>query len=472
MIILLSTMFVLTFGIFMWLITLRRVVPTNEVHIVQTGKATISYGNETKDNKGNVYYEFPSWIPYIGVTKTILPISVFDVTLTAYEAYDVGRLPFLVDIKAFFRISDSNKAAQRISTFEGTSGLKAQITDIVRGSVRSIMANSELENIMSERSVYGTKFTEMVKEQLSNWGVEAVKNIELMDVRDASNSDVIANIMAKKSSEIEMQSRTEVAINMRKAQEAEILAKQEIDLKQEEANQQVGLKQADVSREVGLAKQKTEQEIKEQAKITKEKEMEVLKVQEIRQAEIKKEASIVNADATKQVILRQAEAQKEKTILDAQAEKEQIELKAQADKTLVELKAEAELSMNLKEAEGIQAIGQAEAESKKAMELASVTAQTTLAEKIGSNESYQNYLLNLEKIKALAEVGIEQAKNLANADIKINAMSNDVPSGLNKVTDVFTPKGGLNLAGALENLVSSDLGKQVMDKVLNIKNFD
>lgn len=439
----------------MWVLTLRVVVPTNEVHIVQTGKATISYGNETKDNKGNVYYEFPSWIPYIGVTKTILPISVFDVTLTAYEAYDVGRLPFLVDIKAFFRISDSNKAAQRISTFEGQSGLRAQITDIVRGSVRSIMANSELENIMSERSVYGTKFTEMVKEQLANWGVEAVKNIELMDVRDASNSDVIANIMAKKSSEIEMQSRTEVAVNMRKAKEAEILAKQEVDLKQEEANQQVGMKQADVSREVGLAKQKAEQEIKEQAKITKEKEMEVLKVQEIRQAEIKKEASIVNADAAKAVILRQAEAQKEKTILDAQAEKEQIELKA-----------EAELQMNLKEAEGIQAKGQAEAESKKAMELASVTAQTTLAEKIGENESYQNYLINLEQIKALAEVGIEQAKNLANATIKINAMSNDVPAGLSKVTDVFTPKGGLNIAGALENLASSDLGKQVVNKLL------
>lgn len=445
----------LVIGIIAWLLTLRIVVPTNEVHIVQTGKATISYGNETKDNKGNVYYEFPSWIPYIGVTKTILPISVFDVTLTAYEAYDVGRLPFLVDIKAFFRISDSNKAAQRISTFEGPSGLKSQITDIVRGSVRSIMANSELENIMSERSVYGTKFTEMVKEQLANWGVEAVKNIELMDVRDASNSDVIANIMAKKSSEIEMQSRTEVALNMRKAKEAEIIAQQEVDLKREDANQKVGMKQADVSREVGLAKERAMQDIKEQAKITKEKEMDVLKVEEIRQAEIKKQASIVNADAAKEVIVREAEAQKERTILNAQATKEQIELKAEAD-----------LQMNLKDAEGIQAKGQAEAESKKAMELASVTAQTTLAEKIGENKEYQQYLINLEQIRALCEVGIEQAKNLSRAEIKINAMSNDVPSGLNKVSDVFTPKGGLNFAGALESLASSDLGKQVVNKLL------
>lgn len=34
-------------------IFLRRVVPTNEVHIVQTGKTTTSYG---KDQSANTYY--------------------------------------------------------------------------------------------------------------------------------------------------------------------------------------------------------------------------------------------------------------------------------------------------------------------------------------------------------------------------------------------------------------------------------
>ena len=83
----------------------------------------------------------------------------------------------MVDIKAFFRVNDSNVAAARISSF---AELKTQITDIVRDAVRSIMANAELEKIMGERAQYGEQFTKMVKEQLGNWGVVPVKNIELM----------------------------------------------------------------------------------------------------------------------------------------------------------------------------------------------------------------------------------------------------------------------------------------------------
>src|SRR5574344_738834 len=90
----------LIFLILVYLVSLRRVVPTHEVHIIQRAARTVSYGKDTKD--GNTYYEFPSWMPVLGVTKTILPISVFDLDLLDYDAYDKDRLPFLVDIKAFF----------------------------------------------------------------------------------------------------------------------------------------------------------------------------------------------------------------------------------------------------------------------------------------------------------------------------------------------------------------------------------
>lgn len=438
-----------------WVFSLRRVVPTNEVHIIQRGKETISYGKGSKENRGNVYYEFPACIPYIGVTRTTLPISVFDVTLVAYEAYDKGRLPFVVDVKAFFRISDSTTAAARISDF---SELKNQITDIVRGAVRSIMANAELEDIMGERAIYGSRFTEMVKEQLGNWGVEPVKNIELMDVRDAKDSEVIGNIMAKKSSEIEMQSRSEVAANMKKAREAEIQAAQDVDLKQEEANQQVGMKKATVQREVGLADERAKQAVKEQAKVTAEKEMEVQKVTQVKKAEIDKEANIILAEQNKEVAVKNAEAVKA-----------QVELRAEADKRQIELKAEAELSKGLKEAQAIEAKGKAEAEAKKQMELAPVNAQITLAKEIGENQGYQDYLVRLEQIKALCEVGIEQAKNLGNADIKINTMANTIPSGVSKVADVFSPQGGLNLAGMFETMAQSPIGQQVIEKVVGKK---
>lgn len=437
-----------------YILSLRVVVPTNEVHIVQRGNKTISYGKVTKDGEdninGNVYYRFPEWMPYIGVTQTSLPLSVFSIKLENYEAYDIDRLPFLVDIMAYFRVNDSNKAASRI---QNTVELKDQITNIVKGSVRSIMANSKLEAIMSERSTYGQQFTDAVRDQLKEWGVVAVKNIELMDVRDSRESQVIANIMAKKSSEIEMQSRTEVAMNNKKASEAEIEAQQAIKLKEEDAKREVGKRQADVAREVGIAKEKADQEIKEQAKITKEKEMEVIKIQRVRQSEIDKEANIIKAEEIKAVTIKNAEAQKE-----------QIELNAVAEKRQAELQAEAQLVLNLKEAEGIEAKGKAEAEAKKLMELAPVNAQIELAKEIGNNQGYQEYLVRLEQIKALCEVGIEQAKNLGKADIKINTMSNDVASGVNKVTDIFSPNGGLNLAGALETFSSSPIGKAVLDK--------
>lgn len=442
----------------LWVLSLRRIVPTNEVHIIQRGSETISFGKGSNESRGNVYYEFPSWIPKFGVTKTVLPVSVFDVSLTDYEAYDIGRLPFLVDIKAFFRVNDSNVAAARISSF---SELKTQITDIVRGAVRSIMANAELEKIMGERAQYGEQFTKMVKEQLGNWGVVPVKNIELMDVRDSRSSNVIANIMAKKSSEIEMQSRTEVAQNMKKAKEAEILAEQEVNLKQEDANQQVGMKKATVKQQVGLADEKAKQAVSEQAKVTAEKNMEVMKVNEIKKAEIERDANIIKAEQDKAVTVKNAEASKAK-----------IELSAEADKKQIELKAEADLAKGLKEAQAIEAKGKAEAEAKKQMELAPVNAQITLAKEIGENQGYQDYLVRLEQIKALCEVGIEQAKNLGKANIKINAMSNDVPGGVSKVTDIFSPNGGLNLAGALETFTQSPLGSKVVEKFLGKTSSD
>ena len=180
----------------------RRVVATNEVHIVQTSKSTTSYGKDTTN--GNSYYEFPSWIPIIGVTKIVLPVSVFSIKIDGYEAYDVGRLPFMVDITAFFRIKDSNLAAQRVINLKD---MELQLTDIIQGSIRSILASKQLEEILQQRSEFGLEFTTAVKEQLQNWGIEPVKNIELMDIRDSRDSKVIFNIMEKKKSEIEKESR-------------------------------------------------------------------------------------------------------------------------------------------------------------------------------------------------------------------------------------------------------------------------
>ena len=57
-----------------------------------------------------------------------LPLSVFDEDLKSYDAYDIGKVPFVVDVVAFFRIAYPSIAAKRIETLEE---LKCQLKSIL-----------------------------------------------------------------------------------------------------------------------------------------------------------------------------------------------------------------------------------------------------------------------------------------------------------------------------------------------------
>lgn len=425
-----------------WIFSLRRVVAPNEVHIVRQGKKTLIYGNVDQDevnkSSGNTYYEWPVWIPGLGVSVSKLPLSVFDMNLENYAGYDKDRVPFVVDIQAFFRISDYPLAASRINNFPE---LIDQLKGVLQGASRSLLANEYLETIMGERTEYGAKFTDSVKDQLSNWGVSPVKNIELMDVRDAVGEKVIDNIMRKKKSEIERDSRVTVAKNDQAAREAEISAKQSVDIREQEAAETVGKKKAEVSANVGIEQEKAAQKVKEEARTTKEKEMAVIEVEKTRNAEIEQKAKVIAAETAKQ----------EKEIA-ANAEKSQAVIKSEGERTAAENNAEA-----------IKSVGEAKADAEKKMQMASVEAQTALAKEIGENEGYQKYLVETRQIEANEKVGMEQAKNIQGADIKIIAGAGSVTEGIGKATDVMSPKGGFALGSMLESFASTPEGKALTD---------
>lgn len=405
----------------------RRVVSTNEVHIVQSSKATKSYGKDT--GNGNTYYELPAWIPIVGITKVVLPVSVFNLELKSYEAYDKGRLPFVVDIMAFFRISDSNLAASRVASFEE---LNEQLTAVVQGAARTILANNDIEEIMQGRSKFGEQFTNEVREQLAHWGVEAVKNIELMDIRDSGGSGVIKNIMEKKKSQIEMESRTEVAKNLKTAQIAELEASKEVQLQKQSNEEIIGVRTIEAQRKVEISKQEAHQSIKEQERLTKEKEMSVLQVQSTRTAEIEKQVKVVQAQQVKETDI---------------------------------ILADGQLESKRRESESITLEGNAKAKAEQSMLMAPVEAQITLAKEIGNNENYQKYLVSLEQIKAAASVGIEQAKALANADVKVITNSEKPGTGLTDVMDLFSSKGGIQVGAMLDGLAATETGKKLVSKI-------
>lgn len=418
---------VIILALSIWLVTLRRVVPTNEVHIVQSASYTVSYGKDQA--AGNTYYAWLSWIPRLGVSTITLPVSVFPLRLSDYEAYDSGRLPFVLDLAAFFRIENSNIAAQRVSNFAELNG---QLTSIVQGAARTILASKTIEEIMAGRSEFGDAFTKEVNEQLKAWGVTTVKNIELMDIRDAKGSRVIQNIMEKKKSEIERESRIVVAENNRAAENAEIDARREVEINQQLAAQQVGIRKAEQEREVGLARERMQQTIKEQEKVTAEKQAEVLRVEEVARADIDRAVEVVRA-----------EAEKQKTVLIA----------------------EGKLESERREAEALRVRGEATAQSEKLLQLAPVEAQIVLAKEIGENQGYQQYLVTLRQVEAQQAIGVAQAKSLEQADVKVIANAGDVQQGMTGIGDLFSARGGTAVAAAIEGLAQSATGKALLDKI-------
>ncbi len=405
----------------------RRVVSTNTVHIVQSRTKTTPYG--TQQGEGNVYYQWPSWVPGLGVTVIELPVSNFDLSLKDYEAYDKDRVPFKVDVTAFFRIENTALAAQRVSNIKE---LEEQLSLIVQGAVRKVLASDVIDSIMLERSKFGDEFTKEVAEQLKEWGVRSVKSMELMDIRDAHDSKVISNIMAKKTSHIEMESRTEVAKNTKAAETAEIESREAVDIRKQVAEEAVGKRTAEKERTVGIANQQSRQEVLAQEKVTQERDMEVKRVQQVKMAEITKEQQVVAAEQEKETMV---------------------------------IKAEGGLEAQRKEAEGVKVLGEAKADAEKAMQMAPVQAQIALAQEIGENEGYQKYLAMIEAVKAYLTVGSKQAEALQKAEVKVIANTGHPTAGARDVMDLFTSKGGTDLAAMVEGFAQTPLGQATLSKL-------
>jgi flotillin len=446
----------------LWMFTamlFRVVVSTNDVQIVQSSNKTVSYGKG--QTAGNTYYKWPAWIPMLGVKTITLPVSVFDINLNGYSGYDKGRVPFEIDIMAFFRIDDSTMAAQRVHSFEE---MKEQLIGILQGATRSILAKSDIEEILEERAKFGEMFTEAVREQLKEWGVVNVKNIELMDIRDSEGSKAIENIMAKKKSLIDKESRIAVAENKRAAEEAEIIAKREVALRDQEAQQQVGMRTAEKEKLVGIEVEKAKQQVKVEAKITAEREMDIKRVNEVKQAEIAKDVKVVQADQDKQVVVINANAAKEQVVIKAAADKEVAVTVAEGEKQKTILTAEGRLEEQTKNAQGIELEGKAQGVAEQAVLMAPVNAQIALAEKIDQSEGYQKYLLGIRQIEGAQAIGTAQAAALEKAGIKIIANTGNPVEGVANVMDLFTPKGGTQVGALLEALNQTDMGASLLKR--------
>ena len=102
------------------------------------------------------------------------------------------------------------------------------------------------------------------------------------------------------------------------------------------------------------------------------------------------------------------------------------------------------------------------------MEKAQVAGQIELFNKVNKDKEYQEFLVKQRQVEAMEKIGVEQAKNLSGADIKIFANAGSVADGVTQAGKVLNPKTGLDLGSMLESLSSVPAGKELLDAGMDL----
>ena len=399
------------------------------------------------------------------------------------------------------------------------ASIAEQVTLILEGKLREIVASMTVEQIYNDREAFSAKVQEVVGTKIGEMGLE-LKDFSIKDVNDTNGyikalgakqiaekkkDAEIAQALALKEESIKkseatkegekarLEAQTEVsaAMKAKEVQEAQYRIEQESAKAKADAAYEIqksitykdviaAQMEADILRQ---QKQKELQEAQLQVEIAREqkqteleqrraeKTREELKTKVVEPANADREQKKAEADAKKYAQIADAEARAEARKAESVAEAEAIKLKAQAQANAEAINGEAK-------AKAISAVGLAEAESIKAKGLAEAEAMEKKA------EAYKKYTG-----AAMADKLIEKLPDLAKAiaeplgqisDIKIygggiESVSDNVPTVLAKVFDTVQSAVGIDMksivmADSLEarttkNISVSGVGGDLIDEI-------
>ena len=401
-----------------------------------------------------------------------------------------------------------------IEQFTGVSetqiqkSISDQVTLILEGKLREIVASMTVEQIYNDREAFSAKVQEVVGTKIGEMGLE-LKDFSIKDVNDTNGyiralgakqiaekkkDAEIAQAVALKEENIKkseatkegekarLEAETEVsaAIKAKEVREADFRSEQESAKAKADAAYEI--QKSITYKEVISAqmaadilkqqKQKELQEAQLQVEIARElkqieleqrraeKTREELKTKVVEPANADREQKMAEADAEKYTKIAEAEARAEARKTEANAEAEAIKLRAKAEADAATVNGEAK-------AKAISAVGLAEAEAIKAKGLAEAEAMEKKAE---AYKKYTGAAMADKLIEKLPELARAVAEPLSQiSDIKIygggvDSISDNVPTVLAKVFDTVQSSVGIDI----KNIVMSDSLEAKTTKNINV----
>lgn len=401
-----------------------------------------------------------------------------------------------------------------IEQFTGTNesqiqgSISEQVTLILEGKLREIVASMTVEMIYNDREAFSAKVQEVVGTKIGEMGLE-LKDFSIKDVNDTNGyiralgakqiaekrkDAEIAQAMAQKEESIQksvatkegekarLEAETEVsaAIMAKEVLEAQYRSEQEsakakadaaYEIQKSITNKDVIAAQmeADILRQL---KQKELQEAQLQVEIAREqkqteleqrraeKTREELKTKIVEPANAEREQRMAEADAEKYTKIAEAQARAEARVAEANAEAEAIKVRAEADANAATVSGEAK-------ARAISAVGLAEAEAIKAKGLAEAEAMEKKAE---AYMKYTGAAMADKLIEKLPEIARAIAEPLSQiSDIKIygggiDSVADNVPTVLAKVFETVKSAVGIDM----KSIVMADSFEARTTKNVNV----
>lgn len=362
-----------------------RIVSPSEAHLVATQKERFVASPDEKiaTNGRRAYFAFPKSIPFIGRDIRVMDMTIKEV-LVEQETYEKAQARYKVSSSTKYRIANVKRSAE---TFVDDETLKDMLVEVIKASVRAVTVKYDVKDARANKQEMGQAINDVMLDDLQGWGLELV-NFQLVDFQDTADSTVISDISKRREVEIQSITREQNAEKIKQAR-----------MKEAESEEKAKQREIEKDRVIGEQEQIKAQLIAEKEKIAKEKEFEVIRVETVKQAEIDKEKAIVKANEDKETeVIR----------------KDQKQLEGEGDRLRAEEQAKGD-------AAPIREKGFAEAEAKDKLQAA--------LNKFGDKAI--TALVAEQVVEKERQIGIEAAKALEKAELKVFAGSKSGEDGFN-----------------------------------------
>jgi len=142
-----------------------------------------------------------------------MDLRVVTIDVPKQEIMTKDNVPATVDAVVYFRVVDPCAAVVKVENFWKATSLIAQTT------LRSVLGQSALDELLSQRDVINQKLQEIIDKQTEPWGIKVTS----VEIKEVSLPDSMKRAMAKQA-EAERERRAKVVNAEGEFQSAEKMA--------------------------------------------------------------------------------------------------------------------------------------------------------------------------------------------------------------------------------------------------------